>query len=139
MSLMLLVLLVMLKILVNMKIYKKLSIIRVHDDLGLSLKLFSSLHVMTNSLTFRSNLFKGSKYCQAQPKPRPQLGCAGSIPSFSVRPGRLTRRPSGIVPFIKFQPSQSKVKLSILMSRVKKHVQAIGPFIMRPRNRQKGF
>ena len=60
MSLMLLVLLVMLKILVNMKIYKKLSIIRVHDDLGLSLKLFSSLHVMTNSLTFMSSLFKGT-------------------------------------------------------------------------------
>ena len=38
MSLMLLFLLVMLKILVNMKIYKKLSIIRVQVDLGLSLK-----------------------------------------------------------------------------------------------------
>ena len=62
MSLMLLVLLVMLKILVNMKIYKKISIIRVHYDYGLSLKLFSSLHVITNSLTFRSSLFKGWKY-----------------------------------------------------------------------------
>ena len=25
-------------------------------------------------------------YCQAQPKHRPNLGCAGSIPSFSVQP-----------------------------------------------------
>ena len=52
---------------------------------------------------------------QAQPQSQPQLGCAGSIPSFSVRP---PGRPSGIVLFRPSMTLTSKAKLLISMLRL---------------------
>ena len=62
-------------------------------------------------------------YCQAQPKLKLQLGCAGSIPSFSVRPTR-------IVLFDQNRAFLSKAKLLALMVRPLKYIQTLTLLVM---------
>ena len=65
--------------------------------------------------------------CQAQPKSKSQLGCAGSIPSFSVPP---SVRPSGIVLSGQNWTYLSKAKLLVLMFRLQKRLQTLTLLVM---------